>query len=42
MYINRSNEVKPEKESILENKLHDKEIDELKSNIKETECTIEG
>jgi len=42
MYMNRSVEVKPEKESILENKLLVKENDELKSNIKESESTIDG
>jgi len=42
MYMNNSVQVKPEKESILENKLHVKEIDELKSNIKELESTIDG
>jgi hypothetical protein len=42
MYMNSSIEVKPEKESILENKLHVKEIDELKSNMKESESTING
>lgn len=42
MYMNRSVEVKPEKESILENKLLVKENDELKSTIKESESTIDG
>ncbi len=42
MYMNSSIEVKPEKESILENKLQVKENDKLKINIKESECTIDG
>ena len=42
MYMNQSIEVKPEKETILENKLLEKEKDEYKLKIDELESNING
>ena len=42
MYMNKSIEVKPEKETILENKLLEKEKDEYKLKIDELESNING
>ena len=42
MYMNKSIEVKPEKETILENKLLEKEKDEYKLKIDELESNVNG
>ena len=42
MYMNQSIEVKPEKETILENKLLEKEKDEYKLKIDELESNVNG
>ena len=42
MYMNKSIEVKPEKETILENKLLEKEKDEFKLKIDELESNVNG